>query len=47
MKTYKILYHRISSFSNLYWAWRDARRGKRDRPAVASLEWTWSATSGS
>ena len=38
MKTYKNLYPRIASFSNLYLAFRAARRGKRDRAAVAGFE---------
>ncbi len=38
MKTYKNLYPKIVTFANLYWAWRDARKGKRDRPAVAGFE---------
>ncbi len=38
MKTYKNLYPQIHTFSNLYWAYRAARRGKRQRVAVASFE---------
>lgn len=38
MKTYKHLYPQIHNFGNLYWAYRDARRGKRDRTAVADFE---------
>jgi hypothetical protein len=38
MKTYKNLYPQIYNFSNLYAAFRAARKGKRDRPAVASFE---------
>ena len=38
MKTYKNLYPQIHSFENLYLAFRAARRGKRDRAAVASFE---------
>ena len=38
MKTYKDLYPQIYSFSNLYLAFRAARRGKRDRVAVATFE---------
>jgi RNA-directed DNA polymerase len=38
MKTYKNLYPRIPTFANLYWAFRAARCGKRDRAAVASFE---------
>ncbi len=38
LKTYKNLYPQIYSFENLYLAYRAARRGKRDRVAVASFE---------
>jgi RNA-directed DNA polymerase len=38
LKTYKHLYPQICAFENLYWAYRDARRGKRDRVAVADFE---------
>jgi len=38
MKTYKSLYPKIYDFGNLYWAFRAARKGKRDRPAVAAFE---------
>ena len=38
MKTYKNLYPRVHDFANLYRAFRQARRGKRDRVAVASFE---------
>ena len=38
MKTYKNLYPHICAFPNLYAAFRAARRGKRDRAAVASFE---------
>lgn len=38
MKTYKNLYPRICSFENLYLAYRQARRGKRDRVTVAEFE---------
>lgn len=38
MKTYKNLYPRVYRFSNLYNAYRAARKGKRDRIAVASFE---------
>ena len=38
MKTYKNLYPRIASFANLYEAFRAARKGKRDRAAVAAFE---------
>ena len=38
VKTYKNLYSQIHTFANLYPSYRAARRGKRDRPAVASFE---------
>lgn len=38
MKTYKNLYSRIASFPTLYDAFRAARKGKRDRAAVAAFE---------
>lgn len=38
MKTYKNLYPRICRFNNLYWAFLAARKGKRDRAAVAAFE---------
>ena len=38
MKTYKNLYPQIYAFSNLYWAYRAARKGKRDRVAIAGFE---------
>ena len=38
MKTHKNLYPQIVSFGNLYHAYRAARKGKRDRIAVASFE---------
>jgi RNA-directed DNA polymerase len=38
MKSYKNLYSQIYSFSNLYWAYRAARRGKRCQESVASFE---------
>lgn len=38
MKTYKNLFSQICSFENLYKAYRLARRGKRDREAVAAFE---------
>jgi RNA-directed DNA polymerase len=38
MKTYKNLYPRICAFENLYPAYRAARRGKRNRTAVALFE---------
>lgn len=38
MKTYKRLYEQIVTFENLYWAFRQARRGKRGRPDVAAFE---------
>jgi retron-type reverse transcriptase len=38
MKSYKNLYQQIYPFSNLYTAYRAARRGKRHRAAVADFE---------
>jgi len=38
MKTFKNLYSHIYAFDNLYAAFRAARKGKRDRAAVASFE---------
>ncbi|MDY7080185.1 MAG: reverse transcriptase/maturase family protein [Chloroflexota bacterium] len=38
MKTYKNLYPQIYTFANLYAAYRKARKGKRNRPDVASFE---------
>ena len=38
MKTYKNLHSQIYPFSNLYAAFRAARKGKRHRAAVASFE---------
>jgi len=38
MKTYKNIYSQIHNFGNLYAAFLAARRGKRDRVAVASFE---------
>jgi retron-type reverse transcriptase len=38
MKTYKNLYPQIYTFENLYRAYRAARKGKRNRIAVASFE---------
>lgn len=38
MKSYKNLYQQITSFENLYLAYRAARRGKRQRVAVAGFE---------
>jgi RNA-directed DNA polymerase len=38
MKTYKNLYPQIYCFGNLYTAFRAARKGKRDRAAVAAFE---------
>jgi RNA-directed DNA polymerase len=37
-KTYKNLYPDISSFENIYVAWRKARRGKRYHPSVVAFE---------
>lgn len=39
MKTYKHLYPQVYDFENLYWAYRDARRGKRSAEAVAAFEY--------
>jgi RNA-directed DNA polymerase len=38
MKTYKNLYPQIYNFANLHQAFCAARKGKRDRVAVASFE---------
>jgi len=38
MKTYRNLYPQIYSFENLYRSFRAARKGKRDRVAVAAFE---------
>jgi retron-type reverse transcriptase len=38
MKTYKNLYTQVTAFESLYQAYRLARRGKRDRAAVADFE---------
>jgi RNA-directed DNA polymerase len=38
LKTYKNLYPQVHSFENLYLAYRAARKGKRQRVAVASFE---------
>ena len=38
MKSYKNLYPGIRSFESLYLAYRAARRGKRERVAVARFE---------
>lgn len=38
MKTYKNLYPQICSFENLFFAFRDAARGKRGRADVAAFE---------
>ena len=39
MKTYRNLFPQITSFANLDFAFRRARRGKRDRPEVAAFEY--------
>jgi len=39
MKTFKHLYPRITSFENLHWAFKQARRGKRARADVAAFEY--------
>jgi len=38
MKTYENLYPQIVSFENLYLAYRQARKGNRDKVAVANFE---------
>lgn len=38
MKTYKNLYPEVISFNNLYWAYREARKGKRDQVNIADFE---------
>ncbi len=38
MKTYKHLYPQITSFDNLYLAFKAARKGKRARPDIAEFE---------
>lgn len=38
MKTYKNLYPQICDFENLYWAFRNARKGKRSKESVAAFE---------
>jgi RNA-directed DNA polymerase len=38
MKTYKNLYSQVYDFANLSVAYRRARRGKRDRAALAGFE---------
>jgi RNA-directed DNA polymerase len=43
LKTYKNLYPQICKFENLYQAYRLARRGKRDRAAVADFEFNLEA----
>jgi retron-type reverse transcriptase len=39
MKTYKNIFPRICAYENLYFAWRDAARGKRKSPEVAAFEY--------
>lgn len=39
MKSYKHLYEQVCTFENLYWAYRDARRGKRSAQPVAAFEY--------
>ncbi len=39
MKTYKHLYERVCAFGNLFYAYWDARRGKRSASAVAAFEY--------
>jgi hypothetical protein len=38
MKTYKHLYSQVCDWDNLFKAYRDARRGKRDKVQVYSFE---------
>jgi RNA-directed DNA polymerase len=38
MKSYKNLYHKIISFPNLYYAYRRARKGKREQQDIANFE---------
>jgi RNA-directed DNA polymerase len=38
MKTYKNLYPQVYDFANLYVAYRQARKGKRDWAAVTAFE---------
>ena len=38
-KTYYSLYDKIHNPLNLWWAYKDAARGKRYTPAVASFEY--------
>jgi RNA-directed DNA polymerase len=38
VKTYKNLYPQICDFDNLYWAFREARKGKRGKDPVAAFE---------
>jgi RNA-directed DNA polymerase len=39
VKTYKNLFPRICAYDNLYFAWRNAARGKRGSPEVAAFEY--------
>jgi RNA-directed DNA polymerase len=43
MKTYKHLFDKITTFDNLYWAYRAAAKGKRAKPAVAAFEFNLEA----
>ena len=38
-RTFRRLWEPFISFENLNLAWRNARRGKRRKPAVAAFEW--------
>ena len=38
VKTFKNLYPHMTSFANLDDAWHKARKGKRQKPAVAAFE---------
>jgi retron-type reverse transcriptase len=39
MKTHKNLFHRVTAFGNLYQAFREASRGKRNQPDVQRFEY--------
>ena len=47
MKTYKNLFTQVTTFETLYQAFRLARRGKRDRAAVADFEFNSHSTTES
>ena len=46
MKCYTNLYGRVSSFENLYLAFKKAARGKRSQPNVAAFEFELDNYSG-